>query len=38
MGGQGIHVWELVIGGWTGDTCVRPYDWWVNGGYRCESV
>ena len=38
VGGQGIHVWELVFGGWTGDTCVRACDWWVDGGYMCESV
>ena len=38
MGGWRIHVWERVIGGWTGDTCVRACDWWVDGGYMCESV
>ena len=38
MGGQGIHVWERVIGGWMEDTCVRACDWWVNGGYMCESM
>ena len=20
------------------DTCVRACDWWVDGGYKCESV
>ena len=38
MGGWRIHVWERVIGGWVGDTCVRACDWWVDGGYMCESV
>ena len=33
MGGRGIHVWERVIGGWTGDTRVGACDWWV-GGWR----
>ena len=38
MGGRGIQVWERVIGEWTGDTCVRACDWWVDGGYKCGSV
>ena len=50
VGGQGIHVWERVIGGWTvdtsvracywwvGDTGVRACYWWVDGGYIFESV
>ena len=31
MGGRGIQMWERVIGGWVGDTCVRACDWWVDG-------
>ena len=23
---------------WVGDTCVRACDWWVDGGYMCGSV
>ena len=38
MGGRGIQMWERVIGGWVGDTCVRACDWWVDGGYMCGSV
>ena len=38
MGGHGIHVWELVFGGWTGDTCVRACDWWVDRGYMCGNL
>ena len=38
VGGWRIHVWERVIGGWTGDTSVGACDWWVDWGYMCESV
>ena len=38
MGGRGIHVWERVNGGWMEDTSVGVCDWWVGGGYMCESV
>ena len=38
MGGRGIQVWERVIGGWVVDICVEGCDWWVDGGYMCESV
>ena len=31
-------MWERVFGGWMEDTRVGACDWWVDGGYMCESV